>query len=351
MSETVTIDGSLLEGGGQILRVALTLSCLKRIPIRIYNIRAGRSKPGLMEQHLKGLELVKDLSNAHVSGASIGSTEISFSPKEIVGGTFNAFVKTAGSISLLLQVALPCALFAQSPINLRLRGGTNAEMAPQVDYMTEVFRPVLEKFGATFDFELVRRGYFPKGGGEVAITIQPVKELKGIHLINPGKVTSISGWSFVAGALPPHISNRMADSARRMLLKVCRNINIESYKEDRNVAVDNASGIILTAYTDTECILGADALGKRNESPEKTGERASEMLLKNMDQQTCVDSHCQDQIIIFMALASGPSSVKTGEITLHTKTAIYVVETLTKVKFNVETLETGGNIIHCTGSR
>lgn len=347
----IEIDGSILEGGGQILRVALTLSCIKRTPVRIFNIRSGRSKPGLMEQHLKGVELVRDLSNAKVCGAEIGSTEITFHPGNIVGGSFNAFVKTAGSVSLLLQVALPCALYASSGVSLRLRGGTNAEMAPQVDYMTEVFRPVLEKFGGTFDFELIRRGYFPKGGGEVEVHIRPVKELIGAHITQPGSVSSITGWSFVAGTLPPHLANKIAAGAKHFLAKKCQKVDIESYKEDPTRAPDNAAGIILVAYTDTNCILGGDALLKRNESAEKCGERAATNLFKAIEQGACVDEHCQDQIVVIMAIAKGPSSVKVGEVTLHTKTAIHVAEVMTQAKFNIEPLEGGGNIIYCTGDQ
>lgn len=344
------IDGSLLEGGGQILRVALTLSCLRKTPVRIYNIRAGRSKPGLMEQHLKGVELMRDLTNATVNGAHIGSTEIDFFPGDIQGGFFNGLVKTAGSISLLMQVALPCTLFAKSEVTLKLRGGTNADMAPQIDYMTEIFRPNLEKFGGTFDFDLLRRGYFPKGGGEVMVKVKPVSSLNGVKLTEQGKIKYIEGWSFVAGTLPEHLSHRMAEGAYTVLEKVCTKMRIESYKEDRSVAPDNASGIILVAHTDTDCILGSSALGKRNEEPEDTGERAGNELIKSINQGGCVDEFCQDQIIILMAIAKEPSSVKVGAITLHTETAIFVVEYLTKVKFRIERLGDTSNIIHCSGS-
>lgn len=350
MDQVVDIDGSLLEGGGQILRVALALSCLKKVPVRIFNIRAGRSTPGLLEQHLKGVKLVRDLANAKVTGADIYSTEISFYPGDIQGGSYKAFIESAGSISLLIQVALPCALFADSEVTLRLRGGTNGRWSPQIEYMTEVFRPVLEKFGATFNLELIRRGYFPKGGGEVIVKLQPTSRLNDVKLTEQGNITSISGWSFVAGTLPVHLSNTMAGGAKRVLQKVCPNINIESYKEDRSMARENASGIILAAYTSTGCILGSSALGEKNENSEQTGERAAYELLKSVDHGACVDEYCQDQIIILMAIASGASSVKVGEITLHTKTAIFVVEKLTKVKFKIDHLDATTNIIHCTGS-
>ncbi|ENN77630.1 hypothetical protein D910_07608 [Dendroctonus ponderosae] len=345
------LDGSVLEGGGQILRVALAISCLKKLSVHIFNIRQKRSNPGLRDQHLRCIELVRDLSNGTVVGAFIGSTEIFFRPGDIVGGSFQAVIKTAGSIGLLLQVALPCALFAETDVTLHLFGGTNTKMAPQVDYLTEIFRPIMEKFGATYDFELIRRGYFPKGGGAVVVHVKPIKQLNGVQLINPGKVTSITGWSFVSGTLPAFLANKIADGAEKYLSRICSNVNIERYKEDRNVAPDNSSGIILAAYTDTDCILGSDALGSRKEDAEQTGQRAAEALLETLDQECCVDEHSQNQMLIFMALASGPSRVRVGKTTLHTTTAIHVIETLTAVKFSIENLSDTANIIHCTGSK
>lgn len=245
------------------MRVAITLSTLLRIPIRIIQIRGGRSKPGLMEQHLKGnytlsyinfsyviyssiilgIELVRDICSAKTKGVSIGSTEIEFWPRDIKGGSYKAAVKTAGSISLLLQVALPCILFADSPTKLILQGGTNAEMAPQIDYTTEVFRPIMEKFGATFDLDLLRRGYFPRGGGEVIVNVNSIQKLNPINMTERGNILKIYGWSFVAGSLPERLSHQMTDAATNILRKY-GTVNIESYKEDRNIAPDSCSGIM-----------------------------------------------------------------------------------------------------------
>lgn len=174
----------------------------------------------------------------------MGSTEIEFWPREIRAGNYRAQVKTAGSISLLLQVALPCTLFADAPTTLTLVGGTNAEMAPQIDYTTEVFRPILEKFGATFDFYLTRRGYFPKGGGEVVVNVNPIQNLNPIDMTELGNITAIYGWSFVAGVLPISLAHRMADSAANSLQPIFKDIRIERYKEDRNVAPDNCAGMV-----------------------------------------------------------------------------------------------------------
>lgn len=198
----LNIDGSILEGGGQILRIAISLSCICKIPIKIGKIRAGRSKPGLAAQHLKGVELVKQICDATVKGAHIGSTEIEFIPNKIKGGKFYADTQTAGSVALLLQVSLPVTYFANAPIHLILKGGTNADMAPQIDFITEIFRPNLERFGCTFDFDLIKRGYFPRGGGHVEINVSPVKLLQPIELLEFGEVVKYFGWAFVSKNIP-----------------------------------------------------------------------------------------------------------------------------------------------------
>uniref|UniRef100_A0A3P8UKD2 RNA 3'-terminal phosphate cyclase n=1 Tax=Cynoglossus semilaevis TaxID=244447 RepID=A0A3P8UKD2_CYNSE len=151
------IDGSVMEGGGQILRVSAALCCITGTAIKISRIRAGRSTPGLRPQHLTGLQLVSELCSGGLQGASIGSTDICLTPGKIRSGNHTADTHTAGSVCLLLQLALPCALFADSTSQFSLRGGTNAEMAPQVDYTLKVFKPIVEKFGVHFNCDLKMR--------------------------------------------------------------------------------------------------------------------------------------------------------------------------------------------------
>jgi len=196
------VDGSIMEGGGQMLRMTGSLSAIFRKPVRIIKIRAGRASPGLKAQHLTGLNLVRDITNGKLEGAAYGSKEIVFHPGPLSGGEFSADTKSAGAFCLLAQIALPCSLFAPTSSVLNLRGGTNADMAPQIDEFTEVFLPNLKHFGPTVEYEVVRKGFFPKGGGEVNLYINPIKYIKPINRVDVGNIVSLTGWCFVAGSLP-----------------------------------------------------------------------------------------------------------------------------------------------------
>jgi len=352
MSEPVKdIDGSVLEGGGQILRMALAFSVLKQLPIRVFSIRAGRSSPGLRPQHLKGVEIVRDISGGKLKGGEIGSTEIVLHPGKVKCGEYLADTGTAGSICLLIQVALPCILFSNGITTLKLRGGTNAEMAPQIDYTTEIFRPLLERFGGTFDYRIISRGYYPRGGGEVHIRVKPVTELKAVTLTESGHVVRVWGWAFVAGSLPIKVAHLMADSAVQTLSKTLKNVDmkIERYKEDPGVAVGNGSGINIIAETSTGCLLGGSALGKRELKAEEVGRKAADELLQSINTRACVDSYAQDQMILLMAVAHGKSRLKCGPVTLHTQTAIHIAHQLTEAKFTVIKDGPDSNIIECEG--
>ncbi|XP_033222086.1 RNA 3'-terminal phosphate cyclase isoform X2 [Belonocnema kinseyi] len=367
MSNLLKIDGSLGEGGGQVLRVALCLSALYRIPVEIDNIRAGRPKPGLAAQHLKGVELVKELCNARVLGAHIGSTRLEFHPGPLEGRRreYVADTKTAGCIGLLAQVGLPCALFAPSsePITLILKGGTNVPMGPHIEYLTEVFKPILNKFGADFDFSVIKRGYYPAGGGEFHLRIKPVKHLNAVDLTNPGIPSQITGWSYVAGVVPINEAHKMANDAKNVLKQGLSNhdiavppIDILAYKEERDTAVGNGSGINVVCTTNTGCIFGGSGLrSKRDQTV--PGIEAANQILTPLLSNSCVDEHSQDQLVILMALAKGTSRVSIGtkELTCHTETAIKVAEIMLGdrgLRFNLSKSSGGDlapHILECEG--
>ncbi|CAL8343384.1 unnamed protein product [Gadus morhua 'NCC'] len=335
-STTLEVDGSVMEGGGQILRVSAALSCITGTAIKISKIRAGRTTPGLRPQHLCGLQLLRDICAGSLDGAAIGSTEITLNPGKITSGDHLADPQTAGSVGLLLQASLPCALFTDASTQLCLKGGTNAEMAPQIDYTVKVFKPTLEKFGVHFDCDVKMRGYYPKGGGEVVVTVNPIKQLSPVTMTERGTITKIYGRAFVAGVLPYKLAKDMSTAAVRTIRREIKDlyISIPSLQE-KDQACGNGNGIIIIAESSTGCVFAGSSLGKKGVYADKVGIEAAEMLLRNLRHNGCVDEFLQDQLIIFMALASGTSRIRCGPVTLHTQTAIHVAEQLTQVPHHV----------------
>lgn len=351
-ADMIQIDGGIMEGGGQILRIATALSAILLKPISINNIRANRNNPGLRPQHMTGMQLVRTICSGQLTGDQIGSQYITLIPGLTQSGTYSADTGTAGAVSLILQVALPCLLFSPSSTYITLRGGTNAEMAPQIDYTTGVLQPIIEQLGIHMDCQVTTRGYFPRGGGEIKVQVSPLKQIQPINLTNFGTIKRITGRAFVAGVIPFKIAQQMAKAATSVLWRSYREvpINIQAVQEPRNAVVGNGTGIIVIAETTTGCRLAGSALGRKGIQAEQVGSDAAEMLLKNLSYEACVDEYLQDQLIIFMSMASGRSTIKTGPISLHTQTAMHIVQQMTQVQFNVLPLSSKDTyIIECNG--
>ncbi|RHZ58167.1 hypothetical protein Glove_375g97 [Diversispora epigaea] len=352
-NEIFTLDGSLLEGGGQVVRICVAYSCMLKRKIRIINIRANRDKPGLKPQHVCGLQLLRDIFQSELQGDEIGSKEILFHPnheiKEEELKTFIADTKTAGSISLLIQISLPPLLFsAPSPKSylalpprarkVILKGGTAVESAPPIDFFIEVFRPiVLREFGINFDVNITRRGYWPQGGGDVMLRVDPIvgRALNPLKIIDRGTFISIKGRvnlsnmakqvadKMISGAIQT-ISGAMLTEINKIKPKI--EVNIEK-------AITKGSDILLWAETSTGCIISGHSIFKKRQPPEEVGKLAADELLNNIRHGGCVDEYLQDQLIIFMSLAEGKSQLVTGPITTHTITAIHFVEKMSGIKF------------------
>ncbi|CAK8681373.1 RNA 3'-terminal phosphate cyclase-like [Clavelina lepadiformis] len=353
-ADITEIDGGIMEGGGQILRIATALCAILHKPIAISRIRANRTNPGLRPQHMTGMQLVRDLCSGQLTGDQVGSQYITLIPGMLQSGTYLADTGTAGAVSLLLQVALPCLMFTPGASHVTLRGGTNAEMAPQIDYTTHVLKPVLEQFGVRMDCQIATRGYFPRGGGEVTVQASPLRQLCPVNLTNFGTIKRITGRAFVAGVIPFKIAQQMAKSATSVLWRSFREvpINIQAVQEPKNAVVGNGTGILVVAETTTGCRLSGSALGRKGIQAEQVGADAAEMLKRNLSYGCCVDEFLQDQLIVFMALAAGHSRIKTGPITLHTQTAMHIAHMMTQAQFSIVQAtppSTDSYIIECNG--
>mmetsp|Transcript_13323 Transcript_13323/g.19954 ORF Transcript_13323/g.19954 Transcript_13323/m.19954 type:complete len:430 (+) Transcript_13323:197-1486(+) len=376
------IDGSIGEGGGQIIRNAITYAALLQQPIKVHSVRARRSKPGLRAQHVCGLQLAADICGGSLVGAEVGSTSFEFHPStpretdtkdENINARTNICVDigTAGSVCLLLQVGLPCWIYNPSVQFMELRGGTNAELAPQIDYLEEVLIPILSRYvpsqnyleaqrsGNTstilMDINVETRGYYPIGKGLVKCSLRPQLErfagpIDPIVLVDRGKVVSVHIKCFYAGNAPQFLASKMERSASEFLRQnSCKNgltelekiiPSIEIVKHEP--AVGSATGIIIIAKTSANCIFGASALGNRKERVEMTGTKAAQELISNLQSGGCVDEWLQDQIIIFMALANGESRIRTGSLTQHTRTAINVARIMTGAVFEITKVDCSG---------
>jgi len=320
----IEVDGSILEGGGQILRMSVALSAVLGIPVRVFNIRAKRSDPGLKAQHITAIKSVASLVNAEVEGLKLNSKEIIFKPGGIGGGNFRFDIGTAGSTTLVLQSLLPASAFASSRVNVEIIGGTDNPLAPPIDYISNVLKPLLSKFGFEFEVNVLRRGFYPRGGGIVRVYVDPVSKLKSIKLLDQGSIKIVRGISY-SSRLPEHIANRMANSASKILEKRGFDVDIEIEILQANhpkCALNPGCGIVLWAETSSGCLLGSNSLGEIGKPAEKVGEEAAMKLLEELNGGGTVDSHAADQLIVYMILAEGKSIIKTSNLTMHTLTCI-----------------------------
>jgi len=320
--EPILIDGSMGEGGGQILRTAVALSAVTGRPIKIINIRAKRRNPGLRPQHLTAIRALAEITGARVRGAHVGSMEVEFWPGPVRGGNYEFNVGTAGSVSLVLQALLPALAYADSPVRVRIIGGTDVKMAPTIDYMKEVFLEHLRRFGYDVKLSVKRRGHYPKGGGIVDVEIpRPPRGFDPVLLVDRGRLQAVYGRSH-AVRLPKHVAERQARAASEVVkreLGVEPRIELEWYEPGRDPHLGPGSGIALWAVFESS-LVGADALGERGKRAEIVGREAASKLVEDVRTGAAVDRYASDMLPPYMALADGESSYTGARLTSHAET-------------------------------
>ena len=264
----IEIDGSEGEGGGQILRSALSLSMCTDQAFRLKNIRAKREKPGLMRQHLTALQAAAAVCDARVMGAEVGSAEITFRPGTVRAGDYQFAIGTAGSTTLVLQTVLPALKTASIPTTVRITGRTHNKACPPVDFLQRAYLPLVERMGPTVQLELVRHGFYPRGGGEILARVTPAARLMAITLNERGARTGGYAEAYISG-IPLHVASRELEIVGKMLNWTADNLRI------RGLSGEFGPGNALTVTVEHEHITEVfTGFGEKGVSAESVAKRA-----------------------------------------------------------------------------
>ena len=318
----ITIDGSEGEGGGQMVRNSCALSLVTGEPFRISNIRAKRSKPGLMRQHVTAVEAACVISGSECSGLAVGASELEFRPGRVTPGEYRCAVGTAGSTGLVLQTVLMPLILADGPSRLILEGGTHNMLAPPFDFIERSFLPVINRMGPRVSARIVRHGFYPRGGGRIEVDITPAP-LSPIDCIERGEQLGVSGQAVFTG-LPFEIAERMLARARRDLPDWP-----DSAFAVRELPADQGPGVILmleAQYANvTEVISGFGQLGVPAERLAKT---AASRMNGYIEASAFAGPYLADQLVLPFVLAGG-GSLTTVKPSQHTLTAIDIAKRFT----------------------
>ncbi len=336
--ELIGIDGGRGEGGGQILRTALTLSALTGKGFLIENIRAGRKRPGLAAQHLTSVRAVARVCRARLEGAALGSVSLRFQPQSGPRpGNYRWDVGearkggSAGATTLVLQAVLPVLAKARGPSTVQLRGGTHVAWSPPFHHTAGVYLPTLKRAGLVATIELVRWGWYPVGRGEIRMEIAGGGELRGLDLSKRADLIELRVLS-AACNLPAAVARRQAERAHARLAEA---------GFDAETEVVEASGVgrgsfveVLARYEGSAAAFSA--LGRRGKPAEQVGEEAADGFLSFHGSGATVDQHLADQLVVPLALASGPSHLATERITPHLLTNAWVTQRFLERRLVIE---------------
>lgn len=303
----ITIDGSFGEGGGQMIRTSLSLAAITGTPFEISPIRPNRDKPGLRPQHLHACLAVQQICPGELQGAESQSTRLYYQPGAIQGGAYVVNVGTAGAIVLIAQTLIPICLFASRKTTLHLIGGTHVRKSPSFDYFEKVFLKALQRFNVFVDSTLLKPGYYPKGGGEIIIEIQPQK----MNGCMNWKTTSEMSAIIRLSRIPISVAERESKALRE------NDVAEVTIQEDFAYSPGNA----ITLY---QGFKGTSVLGERGVMAETVALKAIAALNQEKDGQ--VDQYLADQLLLYAALANGKTCFTTSSITPHLLTNKTIIE-------------------------
>jgi RNA 3'-terminal phosphate cyclase (ATP) len=329
------IDGSQKSGSGTILRLSVALAAILKEPLHIFNIRMKRPQPGLRPQHLEAVLTAARLCSAEVRGATLGSSEVWFTPGEIQGGRITSEIGTAGSIPMLLLTVLPMCAYAKQHVSLRVtRGGTDVRNAPTINYLRHLLLPLLSRMGLKATLTIRKYGYYPKGMGEILLEVDPCRDLSVIRLDRFGELKQLKGVSVCTFLADRKVAERQAKAAMERLRQWGLEPDIDIINDTSN-PLQKGSSLVLWAETDTGSLIGGDAIGELGKPSEKVGSEAADNLIKELEARATVDSHLADILVPYVALAQGSSVYSSRLVTEHLDTNVWLAEKILGAKFCV----------------
>lgn len=314
----ITIDGAQGEGGGQILRSSLSLSILTGTPVIVEHIRAGRSKPGLLRQHLTAVNAAAEICDAEVEGATLGSSYISFTPGKVRADTYIFDIGSAGACSLVLQTLLLPLLFGPERSRVKIDGGTHNQAAPPYEFLLHTFLPLLARMGGKVDLELVRPGFYPAGGGRIVADIHPAQRLAPLSLAERGPIEEVKVRAVVS-ALDPKIG-------RREVVAVCKDLGLPlGAGQVHEVPDPRGPGNVCQGLTRTAAVTVVQTtFGELGKRAEVVAAELAAAMRAWQEAEVPVDEHLADQLLLPLALA-GEGELLTTAPTDHTLTNASVI--------------------------
>ena len=345
MSNLITIDGSLGEGGGQILRSSVGLAAVVGRAVRIEKIRAGRSKPGLMRQHLTAMKAAAQICNGTLTGGGLGSTALTFEPQQVVPGNYQFSIGTAGSATLVLQTILPALLTASGPSEIVLEGGTHNQWAPPFEFLQRAYLPIVNRMGPKVEATLERHGFYPAGGGRMVVNVTPANSLKGFDLLERGKTIGKTATVLISN-LPLSIAEREADKIVRKLSFLKKDVAIEP-------VASAGPGNIVFAEIECEHVTEiATGFGRIGASAEHVAEEVVKEIRRYLKSTAPVGEYLADQILLPLGLSAAQpescpvqrgGSFRTVTLSRHASTHIDILQMLLPIC--IETVQDDGMIV------
>jgi len=327
----IHIDGSLGEGGGQVLRTSLSLSALTGKGMRIKRIRENRSSPGLKHQHLQAVQAAAEICDAEVEGDRVGSKDIQFIPHEIKSGNYHFSIPTAGSSCLVLQTLFFPLTLAGDTSRVTIEGGTHVKWSPCFHYLDWQWMDYLERIGYQGKLSLLKAGYYPQGGGEIKAVIEPSQGSRSLDLVERGSLKQIRGISAVTD-LPDHITRRMRD---RLVSRLGRKypLNDIRIKQIQGRGKGAFCGLRVEFEASQACYF---SLGERGKRAESVADELVDQVLRFMKTDGCIDQYLADQLLLPLALLDHESRLRVPKVTSHLVTNAKVIQKFISVEFIVD---------------